>query len=262
MVSDSQPASQASSVCATSKVLGYAILAEESRAMAERRSWGRTLRWPFRCIRPSEIRICLALLALLCFAAAWLHLADLPPRIHTQPRTQTGWLDRRSLEQRLGSSNRHSSKKPEQWSARRRCPPSPPSPPPPAADWPAAAASAAAAVAATPAAAARRPRRARRCVITSVQIHPSIHPSQQDQPTLPPPPPTHPPHHQIVVLGGSGYVGSHVLQAALHRGADPVVSVNRAGQPPHLQAAPWASQVSWVRGAWAGGRRRGGGEGG
>jgi uncharacterized protein YbjT (DUF2867 family) len=51
------------------------------------------------------------------------------------------------------------------------------------------------------------------------------------------------------VLGGSGYVGSHVLQAALHRGADPVLSVNRSGAPAHLSQQPWASQVSWVRGA-------------
>lgn len=60
--------------------------------------------------------------------------------------------------------------------------------------------------------------------------------------------PHHQLHQQIVVLGGSGYVGSHVLQAALHRGAEPVVSVNRAGRPAHLEAAPWAGQVTWVRG--------------
>lgn len=52
----------------------------------------------------------------------------------------------------------------------------------------------------------------------------------------------------MIVLGGSGYVGSHVLQALLQRGADPAVSVNRSGMPSHLQAAPWATQVQWVKG--------------
>ncbi len=49
---------------------------------------------------------------------------------------------------------------------------------------------------------------------------------------------------KIVVLGGSGYVGSHVLQAALNRGAD-TVSINRSGKPGHASGS-WASQVRWV----------------
>ncbi|GAB5033786.1 nad binding protein [Nannochloropsis oceanica] len=51
---------------------------------------------------------------------------------------------------------------------------------------------------------------------------------------------------KIVVLGGSGYVGRHVLQAALNRGAD-AVSINRSGKPEGGQASgSWLSQVKWV----------------
>jgi len=51
---------------------------------------------------------------------------------------------------------------------------------------------------------------------------------------------------KIVVLGGNGYVGRHVLQAALNRGAD-AVSINRSGMPKAGQASgSWLSQVKWV----------------
>ena len=55
-------------------------------------------------------------------------------------------------------------------------------------------------------------------------------------------------HHQIqvIVLGGSGYVGSHVLQAVLNRGAD-AISVNRSGKPKSASGS-WISQVKWVQG--------------
>lgn len=48
---------------------------------------------------------------------------------------------------------------------------------------------------------------------------------------------------KVVVLGGSGYVGQHVLQAALYRGAD-AVSINRSGIP--NTSGSWLSQVKWV----------------
>jgi nucleoside-diphosphate-sugar epimerase len=46
------------------------------------------------------------------------------------------------------------------------------------------------------------------------------------------------------VLGGSGYVGSHVCEEALRRGAT-VTSVSRSGAPKHT--FPWSSQVAWTQ---------------
>jgi len=49
----------------------------------------------------------------------------------------------------------------------------------------------------------------------------------------------------VVVLGGSGFVGSHVCRALLDKGAK-VVSVNRSGPPPS-DGEKWANQVTWIR---------------
>lgn len=48
------------------------------------------------------------------------------------------------------------------------------------------------------------------------------------------------------MLGGSGYVGSHVIQAVLNRGAD-ATSINRKGKPGTISGS-WTSQVKWVAG--------------
>lgn len=54
---------------------------------------------------------------------------------------------------------------------------------------------------------------------------------------------------KIVVVGGSGFVGSAVCKAAVERGAS-VFSVSRAGKPASKQIAgsTWASQVTWLQG--------------
>ena len=49
----------------------------------------------------------------------------------------------------------------------------------------------------------------------------------------------------VVVLGGSGFVGSGVCRALLAKGAK-VVSVNRSGPPPSDGGA-WANRVTWIR---------------
>ncbi|MCO5581331.1 hypothetical protein L7F22_035212 [Adiantum nelumboides] len=50
---------------------------------------------------------------------------------------------------------------------------------------------------------------------------------------------------KIVVLGGSGFVGSAVCKAAVAQGID-VVSLSRSGRPSYTDA--WADQVVWIAG--------------
>lgn len=50
---------------------------------------------------------------------------------------------------------------------------------------------------------------------------------------------------KILVLGGNGFVGSHVCMEALGRGL-PVVSLNRSGRPDNQET--WVNDVVWVRG--------------
>lgn len=50
---------------------------------------------------------------------------------------------------------------------------------------------------------------------------------------------------KLLVLGGNGFVGSHVCEEALTRGV-PVVSLNRTGRPEGTDA--WVNNVVWVRG--------------
>lgn len=53
---------------------------------------------------------------------------------------------------------------------------------------------------------------------------------------------------KVVVLGGSGFVGSRVCEQLVGQGAE-VVSISRSGGPPASAAnAPWASKVKWVAG--------------
>lgn len=58
---------------------------------------------------------------------------------------------------------------------------------------------------------------------------------------------------RIVVLGGNGFVGSHVCQELLARkargkdGELTVTSVSRSGLPPK-GAAPWVRDVQWLKG--------------
>lgn len=52
---------------------------------------------------------------------------------------------------------------------------------------------------------------------------------------------------RLVVLGGSGFVGSHVCAEAVARGLS-VLSLSRGGRPaPPLGAQPWAEAVQWHR---------------
>ncbi|GJN27744.1 hypothetical protein PR202_gb15791 [Eleusine coracana subsp. coracana] len=49
----------------------------------------------------------------------------------------------------------------------------------------------------------------------------------------------------IVVLGGSGFVGSAICKAAVSKGIE-VVSLSRSGRPSYSD--PWVDQVTWVAG--------------
>ena len=51
---------------------------------------------------------------------------------------------------------------------------------------------------------------------------------------------------KLLVLGGNGFVGSHVCMEALGRGV-PVVSLNRTGRPDAADGS-WVNNVMWVRG--------------
>lgn len=51
---------------------------------------------------------------------------------------------------------------------------------------------------------------------------------------------------KLLVLGGNGFVGSHVCMEALSRGV-PVVSLNRTGRPDGTEGS-WVNNVVWVRG--------------
>ncbi|WVZ85492.1 hypothetical protein U9M48_032414 [Paspalum notatum var. saurae] len=50
---------------------------------------------------------------------------------------------------------------------------------------------------------------------------------------------------QIVVLGGSGFVGSAICKAAVSKGIE-VVSLSRSGRPSYSD--PWVDQVNWLAG--------------
>lgn len=52
---------------------------------------------------------------------------------------------------------------------------------------------------------------------------------------------------RVVVLGGTGFVGSRVVEALVARGAQ-VVSISRRGGPGDLASKPWSSKVEWVAG--------------
>ena len=52
---------------------------------------------------------------------------------------------------------------------------------------------------------------------------------------------------RILVMGGSGFVGSHVCREALGRGVE-VTALSRAGAPASAGGAAWVRSVRWVRG--------------
>ncbi|CAK4662112.1 hypothetical protein LEN26_006522 [Aphanomyces euteiches] len=52
--------------------------------------------------------------------------------------------------------------------------------------------------------------------------------------------------HVLLVVGGSGYVGSNVLQRAVQKGIK-VRSLNRSGRP-NWTNTPWLDQVEWIAG--------------
>ncbi|CAL5204936.1 unnamed protein product [Lathyrus oleraceus] len=58
-------------------------------------------------------------------------------------------------------------------------------------------------------------------------------------------PPPQPPTEKLLVLGGNGFVGSHVCREALNHGV-PVASISRSGRSSLHDA--WASNVIWYKG--------------
>ena len=53
---------------------------------------------------------------------------------------------------------------------------------------------------------------------------------------------------RVVVFGGSGFVGSRVVEKLAELGAN-VVAVSRGGRPPEqVKNEEWAKQVAWVKG--------------
>mmetsp|Transcript_17768 Transcript_17768/g.35073 ORF Transcript_17768/g.35073 Transcript_17768/m.35073 type:complete len:271 (-) Transcript_17768:347-1159(-) len=55
---------------------------------------------------------------------------------------------------------------------------------------------------------------------------------------------------RMVVFGGSGFVGSRILEMMVSRGsASEFVSLTRSGKPPHRQDQPkWLNKVEWAQG--------------
>ena len=53
--------------------------------------------------------------------------------------------------------------------------------------------------------------------------------------------------HRLLVVGGSGFVGSNILQRAVQKGIE-VRSLNRSGKP-QWQDVPWIDQVDWRSGS-------------
>jgi uncharacterized protein YbjT (DUF2867 family) len=66
-------------------------------------------------------------------------------------------------------------------------------------------------------------------------------PSSEEEPVIKPKE-----RKKLLVLGGNGFVGSHVCVEALTRGV-PVVSLNRTGRPEGTDGS-WVNNVVWVRG--------------
>ena len=54
---------------------------------------------------------------------------------------------------------------------------------------------------------------------------------------------------KVVVFGGNGFVGSHILQALAARASPSnLVSLSRSGaMPKHLHRAEWAQGVEWAK---------------
>ena len=52
---------------------------------------------------------------------------------------------------------------------------------------------------------------------------------------------------KVLVIGGNGYVGSHICQAAVSAGWD-VSSLNRSGKP-ERNVQPWMNQIQWHTGS-------------
>lgn len=50
---------------------------------------------------------------------------------------------------------------------------------------------------------------------------------------------------KVLILGGNGYVGTHICKEALARGL-PVASLSRSGRPGVVE--PWSNDVEWVKG--------------
>ncbi|KAF7809469.1 NADH dehydrogenase [Senna tora] len=50
---------------------------------------------------------------------------------------------------------------------------------------------------------------------------------------------------RVVVLGGSGFVGSAICKAAISKGIE-VISLSRSGRPTYTD--PWVDQVTWISG--------------
>lgn len=81
-----------------------------------------------------------------------------------------------------------------------------------------------------------------RSMATTVTVDSNPLPNKEPPPTVETPKE----RTKILVLGGSGFVGSHVCMEALHRSL-PVVSLNRSGRP-EISNESWVNNVVWVRG--------------
>ncbi|KAA3469253.1 NAD(P)-binding Rossmann-fold superfamily protein isoform 2 [Gossypium australe] len=55
-------------------------------------------------------------------------------------------------------------------------------------------------------------------------------------------------NERIVVLGGSGFVGSAICKAAVSKGIE-VISLSRSGRPTY--SGSWVDQVNWVPGMFS-----------
>ncbi|KAF0684654.1 Aste57867_23374 [Aphanomyces stellatus] len=53
--------------------------------------------------------------------------------------------------------------------------------------------------------------------------------------------------HLLLVVGGTGYVGSNILQRAVQKGMK-VRSLTRSGRPDWGSNVPWLDQVEWIKG--------------
>ncbi len=55
-------------------------------------------------------------------------------------------------------------------------------------------------------------------------------------------------NERIVLVGGSGFVGSQIAAGLVAAGKTPVCISRRGGRPPHLEGVAWAAAADWLQG--------------